>query len=142
MDGNVEKTSINIYKNKSCKKSLKFKTFSLNVEYSETDLHFERIPGDSQGFVGSGGHGVILNHHHLYTCPLLQGYNWTKTRTELAKVQSTVCSGGSRFRYVLNKRSSYRKPERKGLLLNLEIKSGFFHLFLMFYNHFLRNILV
>lgn len=62
---------------------------------SEADLHFVGIPSDSQGLVCSSGHGVILNHYHLHSCSLLQGYNQTEEETttkELPGEQNTTRS--------------------------------------------------
>ena len=37
-----------------------------------TNLYFVGVPSDSQGLVCPSGQGVILNHDHLHTSPLLQ----------------------------------------------------------------------
>lgn len=59
---------------KCVKLSVKWQASS-TLSSSETHLHFVGIPSDSQGLVCSGGHRVILNHYHLHSSPLLQGYN-------------------------------------------------------------------
>lgn len=64
-----------------CKIESKLKRQRRTLSSSETDLHFVGIPSDSQGLVCSSGHGVILNHYHLHSCSLLQGYNQTEVET-------------------------------------------------------------
>lgn len=60
-----------------CKTECKLERLQHTLSSSETDLNFVGIPSDSQGLVCSGGHGVILNHYHLHSCSLLQGYKQT-----------------------------------------------------------------
>lgn len=61
---------------------------------SVADLHFVRIPSDSQRLVCSGGHGVILNHYHLHSSSFLEGHNHTgrQRHSETLRVKRTVHS--------------------------------------------------
>lgn len=61
---------------------------------SVADLHFVRIPSDSQRLVCSGGHGVILNHYHLHAGSFLEGHSHTgrQRHSETLRVKRTAHS--------------------------------------------------
>lgn len=54
----------------------------------DTDLHFVRVPSDSQGLVHSCWHGTILDHDHLNSCSLLEDTN-THTQMNMHRHKQT-----------------------------------------------------
>lgn len=78
---------------KMCKTECKLERWRHTLSLSETDLHFVGIPSDSQGLVCSSGHGVILNHYHLHSCSLLQGYNQTDPETHIIEFRHMFGKG-------------------------------------------------
>lgn len=77
-----------------------------------TRLHFVRVARDSQGLVGSSGHGTILNHDHLHPRPLLKA-----TRegsyvlfNEAGRIQAACIVFNAVTRFESKKKKNIKKP--------------------------------